>query len=340
MEENKYLIVSGKKTRIIDLTGKIFGRLLVMKNLESRITKGGQTKTRWLCKCECGNFKEVDAGKLKNGEVKSCGCLNRELVSKRSLKDLTGFKFGELIVIDRAEDYISPKGKHVVMWNCLCNCGNYTTVAVNSLRRGETTSCGCIHKEIIVRVSKENAIAKNGSLGDWILKNLPENFIKLCWSNKNKLSPFEMPYAGAENIYLICPECESEYSLKTYSFTSRKQGCPICSLPKGEQKIKKVLDIFNIKYDIHKEFEGLVGLKNGLLSYDFYLPVNNLLIEYQGNFHDGSNGEYTQINLEAQQEHDRRKRQYAQDNNINLLEIWYWDFDNIEEILKKELKIN
>jgi len=79
---------------------------------------------------------------------------------------------------------------------------------------------------------------------------------------------------------------------------------------------------------------------DGLLSYDFYLSHYNLLIEYQGNFHDGSNGEYTQINLENQQEHDRRKREYAKDNNIKLLEIWYWDFDNIEKILKKELKIN
>lgn len=38
-----------------------------------------------------------------------------------------------------------------------------------------------------------------------------------------------------------------------------------------------------------------------------------------------------------QQEHDRRKREYAKSHNIELLEIWYWDFDNIEEILDKRL---
>lgn len=32
------------------------------------------------------------------------------------------------------------------------------------------------------------------------------------------------------------------------------------------------------------------------------------------------------------------KRQYAKDHNIKLLEIWYWDFDNIENILEKELR--
>ena len=39
-----------------------------------------------------------------------------------------------------------------------------------------------------------------------------------------------------------------------------------------------------------------------------------------------------------QQEHDRRKKEYAKYNNIKLLEIWYWDFDNIEEILHKQIK--
>lgn len=32
------------------------------------------------------------------------------------------------------------------------------------------------------------------------------------------------------------------------------------------------------------------------------------------------------------------KRQYAKAHNIKLLEIWYWDFDNIEEILNKNIK--
>jgi hypothetical protein len=45
-------------------------------------------------------------------------------------------------------------------------------------------------------------------------------------------------------------------------------------------------------------------------------------------------------NLKRQQEHDKRKKEYAQQNNINLLEIWYWDFDNIEQILNNELKLN
>ena len=71
--------------------------------------------------------------------------------------------------------------------------------------------------------------------------------------------------------------------------------------------------------------------------YDFYLPEHNLLIEYQGQFHDGTAHQQSKKEFERQQEHDKRKREYAKDNNIKLLEIWYYDFDNIEEILNKEL---
>jgi hypothetical protein len=42
--------------------------------------------------------------------------------------------------------------------------------------------------------------------------------------------------------------------------------------------------------------------------------------------------------FKTQQEHDKRKRKYAKDNKIDLLEIWYWDFDNIENILDNNLK--
>lgn len=49
----------------------------------------------------------------------------------------------------------------------------------------------------------------------------------------------------------------------------------------------------------------------------------------------------TKEDFERQLEHDKRKRNYAKENNIRLLEIWYYDIDNIEEILIKELnKIN
>jgi len=47
----------------------------------------------------------------------------------------------------------------------------------------------------------------------------------------------------------------------------------------------------------------------------------------------------TNLEFTKQLKHDQLKRDYALKHNINLLEIWYYDFDNIEEILNKELNL-
>ena len=91
----------------------------------------------------------------------------------------------------------------------------------------------------------------------------------------------------------------------------------------------------NISYIFQYSFDDLKGINDGLLSYDIYLDKMNILIEYQGEFHDGSAYKMFPERFKEQQEHDRRKREYAKSHNIELLEIWYWDFDNIEEILDK-----
>lgn len=150
-------------------------------------------------------------------------------------------------------------------------------------------------------------------------------------------------------------KCSENHIFKTTwnDVYSGGASCSTCGQSKGEIRIENWLLLNNFvkiyddkyvnlienpnNYICQKTYEELLGLGGGNLSYDFYLPKYNLLIEYQGEFHDGNGNYYMKQNLEKQKEHDRRKKQYAIDNNINLLEIWYWDFDNIEKILKKEL---
>ena len=60
-----------------NLTGQKFGRLLVLKFLESR-----DNKRFWLCLCDCGKFKEKPTGELTNGGTLSCGCMKREKILK------------------------------------------------------------------------------------------------------------------------------------------------------------------------------------------------------------------------------------------------------------------
>lgn len=61
--------------------------------------------------------------------------------------DLTGKRFGQLTVIDRAPDKVGPKGYHETYWNCICDCGNNYIAHGKGLRTGKTTSCGCKRKD-------------------------------------------------------------------------------------------------------------------------------------------------------------------------------------------------
>lgn len=58
----------------VDLTGKKFGRLTVIKDDGTRDGRA----IKWLCRCECGKYIHVRGNMLKNGHTRSCGCLQLE----------------------------------------------------------------------------------------------------------------------------------------------------------------------------------------------------------------------------------------------------------------------
>jgi len=136
----------------------------------------------------------------------------------------------------------------------------------------------------------------------------------------------------------IKEHCMHEYFVTPNEFLKGTR-CPKCSISKGENEVRKYLDNNKINYISQKTYDGLVGVGNGLLSYDFYLPKYNLLIEYQGEQHEKYIKGFHKFKKDFinQKEHDRRKNEYTKLHNINLLEIWYWDYKNIKTILEKEL---
>jgi hypothetical protein len=63
-----------------DLIGRKFGRLTVIR----RATNHGK-RIFWLCKCTCGNIKEIGADALRSGNSNSCGCYRSEVTRKRTI---------------------------------------------------------------------------------------------------------------------------------------------------------------------------------------------------------------------------------------------------------------
>lgn len=67
--------------RFVNLIGRRFGRLTVIRYIGWR---NGRPPAIWLCRCECGNEKQVARNNLVNGRIKSCKCLMRERTGERS----------------------------------------------------------------------------------------------------------------------------------------------------------------------------------------------------------------------------------------------------------------
>lgn len=116
------------RTRIRrDLTGEHFGKLTVLEYV--KMENGG---SKWKCQCDCGNITYKATGHLNAGAV-SCGCSwNRD-------NDLTGKRFGKLVVLERAG---KNKDRENV-WKCQCDCGNICEKATGELNYGSAKSCGC-----------------------------------------------------------------------------------------------------------------------------------------------------------------------------------------------------
>lgn len=121
---------------------------------------------------------------------------------------------------------------------------------------------------------------------------------------------------------------------------SKGEGCPYCSISKGEDGIEKFLIKNNIEYQREKRFKDCFNPEsNKTLPFDFYLPNQNFLIEYQGEQHYKKTGHFEKRagGLEGLQHRDKIKEKYCKLNNIELIKISYMEFNNIDKILKEKL---
>ena len=139
------------------MIGKVFGRLTVLEKSYVKKGRGFYYK----CQCSCGNIVVVQGTMLRSGNTKSCGCYNKERISETSFKDLTGQRFGKLVVERRVDDLIQENGRRRVRFLCKCDCGGSIITTSSSLIVGETMSCGCLQSKgeyIISQILSENNI--------------------------------------------------------------------------------------------------------------------------------------------------------------------------------------
>ena len=122
----------------INMSGQRYGRLTCIE----RVPNDKNRKTLWRCICDCGKVVIVCAGDIRNGKVKSCGCLHDELAGERSRNrsnHIIGNKYGKLTVIKRY--YSTGKEWHDSHWLCKCDCGNEVVVPYKGIVRSKYKMC-------------------------------------------------------------------------------------------------------------------------------------------------------------------------------------------------------
>lgn len=196
-----------------EVEGLKFHKLTITK--EVKVEKG--TPRRVECICDCGKVKEYGLSAVKNGTIKSCGCLRLTT----GVKDVTGEIFGRLKVISTELSRKIPSGKREKQVKVLCECGVEKVVDYVNLKRGDTKSCGCLSKDIKLD------IVKNNIFGSWTI--LSEG----------------IPYEGKKgktrtvNVQCVCGKKKSNVTLNSIT-QGKSNSCGCKGLPK-KIKEEKVL---------------------------------------------------------------------------------------------------
>lgn len=135
----------GVNSHLIDLTGQRFGKLTVISKEPARADE----KTRWLCKCDCGNTRVITSGDLRTGRRKSCGCAK--------IKDIAGKRFGRLTAIRRTDRFVVHGERKIYLWECKCDCGELVYMTPGKLHENVDSACKKCRAE--TRIAEMDALA-------------------------------------------------------------------------------------------------------------------------------------------------------------------------------------
>lgn len=208
------------------------------------------------------------------------------------------------------------------------NCGEDIIKSFTKFKEGQNTCEKCYRERIKLKMSKSN-----------------EEYLEELRFNNIDIVPLEEYQGGDTPIKHRCPKCLSEdwTPTPTNIISGHSNSCMGCRSSRGEDVISNYLNLRNIRYVKEYKFKDLKSSKNYYLRFDFAVfdglsEVIVIIIEYDGLHH------YEPIHysrdisknissFERTKYNDAVKNQYCKDNNIPLLRIPYWEFENIEDLL-------
>lgn len=262
----------------------------------------------------------------------------RKIIQKDCCRNCTGKKASEVSKQKRAKKYIDMAQK-------VCEENNYTLLTT-------------VDDYIDLHMNIEFICVKHGCqtmmLDNFIrghkckdcsyeerAKNLRHNteYVKKYIEsiNGNKLlNPEDYKDTLVRNLNILC-SCGNVFTTSFSNYSKHNVNtCFSCSCKEsvGEGRIRRYLELNKIDFVQEKRFDDCRD--NKPLPFDFYLPHYNSIIEFDGIHHFEEKG---RGNYKTTAEHDNIKDEYCKSHNINLIRIPYWEGNNIEEILTKQLNL-
>lgn len=219
--------------------------------------------------------------------------------------DLTGQRFGKLIVIEMLYGY---KNKHTYC-KCRCDCGNITIVCRANLVSGRTQSCGCLEKE-----SRYNR------------PNHEKNLLGMQFGHLTVIGMSEKRASNGQVIWICECDCGNIVYVKSgHLLRGKTRSCGCNKTSKYEEWVENILNELKISYKREYRFHDCRN--HYPLPFDFYISDYNgcsYCIECQGQQHydpvehfGGMERFYTV------QHNDQIKRDYCLANRIVLLSLPY-----------------
>lgn len=304
----------------ISLYLKLNNRDFELKNNNKYI--GSHKKLAFICN-KCKENFYMSWGKIKQGQ--GCPyCAGRRTNKYNNLVYLNPELASQWHPNKNKElspDEVTIGSYKIVWWLCsICGYEWCTTVFNRSRGRGCPSCSG-----FVVTDNNRLSLKYPELVEDW-------DFIK-----NGDLLPSNVSFGSEKKVWWKCKVCGYEWEAIIYS-RSCGNGCSECASSKGEKRVVKFLNENYISYTPQYRFTDCRNKKP--LPFDFYLLDYKTLIEYQGiqhykevykNFWGGK------VTLADRQRNDKIKLDYCKNNNIPLLVIPYWDFNNIETILQEYL---
>lgn len=320
--------------------------------------KNATTKMKYIC--PNGHEHSIDWHHFKSG--KRCPYCAIDKTKKNFEEIKESFKNKGWILLE--DKYINSSYK----MKCICPNGHEHSISWNSFQRGKGCPYCYGHNKLTIEFIKEEFNKIGWTLLTTEYINEKQKLEYIC-NNGHKHSIRWNKFKKGQR----CPECSGTklsidfirkefenigWMLLTDKYVNSKQKleymcdkghehsicwdnfkqgyrCPECNVSKGEKRIQDVLNCYKIKYIYNTTIWDDNSLKP-----DFYLPKYNLVIEYDGIQHfepiEYFGGEEK---LKYQEIKDEEKNTYCEEHNIDILRIPYWNFDNIENILKQKLNL-